>query len=101
MHAPTAAMQPATLGLRSGTVRLSTGPALHYVEQGDRTGEPVVFVHGWPDSWASYSRILPLLAPTYHAYAIDQRGFGDSERPPVGYTIDQYAAETSSPSWTP
>jgi non-heme chloroperoxidase len=66
---------------------------VHYAEQGDPDGEPIVFVHGWPDSWFSYSRILPLLPPAYRAYAIDQRGFGDSERPAAGYSIDQFAAD--------
>ena len=72
---------------------LATGPSLHYVEQGNLSGEPIVFVHGWPDSWFSYSRILPLLAPTDHAYAIDQRGFGHSDFPHPAPTIDDYAAD--------
>jgi len=37
--------------------------------------------------------VLPLLPTAYHAYAIDLRGFGDSERPADGYTIDQFAAD--------
>jgi pimeloyl-ACP methyl ester carboxylesterase len=93
MRAPISAVQPATHGLRSGAVRLATGPRLTYVEQGNLSCEPIVFVHGWPDSWFSYSRILPLLALTDHAYAIDQRGFGDSDFPHLAPTIDDYAAD--------
>jgi non-heme chloroperoxidase len=98
MRAPTSAILPAAHGLRSGVVRLATGPRLHYVEQGNLSGEPIVFVHGWPDSWFSYSRILPLLAPTDHAYVLDQRGFGDSDFPfsastHPAPTIDDYAAD--------
>ena len=37
--------------------------------------------------------MLPLLPTAYHAYAIDLRGFGDSERPADAYTIDQFAAD--------
>jgi non-heme chloroperoxidase len=59
--------------LRFATKRLGTGPRVHYAEQGDPNGEPILFLHGWPDSWFSYSRVLPLLTPAHHAYAIDQR----------------------------
>ena len=79
--------------LRFATKRLGTGPRVHYAEQGDPNGEPILFLHGWPDSWFSYSRVLPLLTPANHAYAIDQRGFGDSERPVAGYSVDQLAAD--------
>jgi pimeloyl-ACP methyl ester carboxylesterase len=79
--------------LRFATTRLQTGVLVHYAEQGDPAGEPIVFVHGWPDSWFSFSRILPLLPPAYRAFSIDQRGFGDSERPAAGYSIDQFAVD--------
>ena len=72
-------------------VRLSTGPELHYAVQG--TGAPVVFLHGWPDSWFTYSRVLPLLPPDLRAFTPDQRGFGDSERPAHGYAITEFAAD--------
>jgi pimeloyl-ACP methyl ester carboxylesterase len=38
--------------------------------------------------------VLPLLPTAYHAYAVDLRGFGDSERPADAYTID-----SSPPTW--
>ena len=79
--------------LRSATTRLASGPQVHYAEQGDPDGEAIVFVHGWPDSWFSFSRVLGLLPPRYHAYAFDQRGFGDSERPACCYGIDDLAAD--------
>src|SRR5262245_19971188 len=62
-------------------------------EPGDRNGEPIVFLHGWPDSWFSFSRVLPLLPPRLRSLAIDQRGFGDSDRPESGYTIPDLAAD--------
>jgi non-heme chloroperoxidase len=79
--------------IRFATARLATGVKMHYAEQGDPSGEAIVLVHGWPDSWFSYSRVLPLLTPALRAYAIDQRGFGDSGRPAAGYSIDQLAAD--------
>src|SRR4051812_11972131 len=38
----------------SKSATLSTGVHLEYVEQGDRDGTPVVFVHGVTDSWRSF-----------------------------------------------
>jgi pimeloyl-ACP methyl ester carboxylesterase len=87
---------PAAPHLRFATTRLATGPLIHYVEQGDPGGEALLFVHGWPDSWFSFSRVLGLLPTSFHAYALDLRGFGGSERPALGYTIDQLAIDLVS-----
>ena len=70
--------------MRFANLRLETGPSLHYAECGNREGKPVVFLHGWPDSRFTFSRVLPLLPETLRAVAIDQRGFGDSDRPESG-----------------
>jgi non-heme chloroperoxidase len=75
------------------TVRLATGPQIPYAEQGDADGEPVLLLHGWPDSWFTFSRVLPLLSPRLRVVVPDQRGFGESERPADGYTIDDFAAD--------
>ena len=79
--------------LRFGTVRLATGPRLHYAEQGDVDGEPIVLLHGWPDSWFSFSRVLPHLPPRFRILVPDQRGFGDSDKPDNGFGIDDFAAD--------
>ena len=79
--------------MRFATVRLATGPRLHYAEHGDPHGEAVVLLHGWPDSWFTFSRVLPLLPPHYRVLAIDQRGFGDSDRPESGYAIPDLASD--------
>jgi pimeloyl-ACP methyl ester carboxylesterase len=68
-------------------VTLSTGVRMEYVEQGDPGGVPVIFLHGVTDSWHSFELVLPLLPPSYHAFAISQRGHGDSSRPDTGYLI--------------
>ena len=81
------------MSLRFATTRLATGPRLHFAEQGDAHGQPILFLHGWPDSWFSFSRVLPLLPPGLHAFAVDQRGFGDSERPDDSYDISQFASD--------
>jgi pimeloyl-ACP methyl ester carboxylesterase len=78
---------------RFADIPIATGPRLHYAEYGDPDGEPVVFLHGWPDSWFSFSRVLPLLPRSVRAIAVDQRGFGDSDRPESGYSIPEFAAD--------
>lgn len=62
--------------------RLIPGPAgrIHVVEQG--TGPLVLLVHGFPESWYSWRRQLPILAAAgYRAAAIDVRGYGRSSKP--------------------
>ena len=83
-------------GVEFATTRLATGLQAHYAEQGDREGEAIVFLHAYVDSWFSYSRMLPLLSPSYHAFAPDQRGHGDSDKPQCCYTADDYAADVDA-----
>jgi non-heme chloroperoxidase len=66
-------------------VTLSTGVRMEYAEHGAADGVPVVFLHGVTDSWHSFERVLPLLPATIHAFAVSQRGHGDSSRPASGY----------------
>lgn len=78
---------------RVADVQLSTGVRINYAEQGGPGGHPVILLHGYTDSWFSYSRVLPLLSPACRAYALSQRGHGDSERPADGYTMPDAAAD--------
>jgi non-heme chloroperoxidase len=75
------------------TPRLATGVRLHYAQRGDPTGEAIVFLHGYSDSWFSFSRVLPLLSPEYHAFALTQRGQGDSDKPECCYSPNDFAAD--------
>ena len=72
-------------------VRLSNGITLHYAQQGPKTGPAVVMLHGYTDSWFSFSRVMPLLPPELRVIAPDQRGHGDSERPLEGYRTSDLA----------
>ncbi len=77
--------------LRFANARLATGVRLHYAEQGDPAGEPVILLHGYADSWFSFSPVLPLLPARYHVFALDQRGHGDSDRPDGAYGMHDLA----------
>ena len=59
------------------------GIQLHYVIGGK--GEPLVLLHGYPQSWYEWRYIMPALAKFYTVVAPDLRGFGDSSKPLTGY----------------
>jgi pimeloyl-ACP methyl ester carboxylesterase len=59
------------------------GIQLHYVIGGK--GEPVVLLHGWPETWYSWRYVMPDLAKNYTVIVPDLRGLGDSSKPPSGY----------------
>jgi pimeloyl-ACP methyl ester carboxylesterase len=55
------------------------GISLHSVVGG--AGPAVLFLHGWPQTWWEWRRVMPALIERYTVIAVDLRGFGDSERP--------------------
>jgi pimeloyl-ACP methyl ester carboxylesterase len=59
------------------------GIQMHYVIGGQ--GEPVVLLHGWPETWYAWRHVMPALAKNYTVIAPDLRGLGDSSKPPTGY----------------
>ena len=62
------------------------GCQLHLVEAGNPNGQPILFIHGFSQSWLSWSRQLNSdLARNYRLVAMDMRGHGKSERPRDGY----------------
>ena len=79
--------------VRSTRVRLSTGVTLEVAERGAPDGEPVLFLHGYTDSWFSFSTVLDRLPPTIRAIVPTQRGHGDSERPECCYRPADFAAD--------
>lgn len=75
------------------SVLLKTGVRLRYAYKGDPAGTPVIMLHGFTDSWFSFTPILPLLDKKYRVYILDQRGHGESDRPVGGYALQQFAAD--------
>jgi pimeloyl-ACP methyl ester carboxylesterase len=60
------------------------GFLMHYVIGGE--GDPIVLLHGWPETWYEWRHIIPeLIANNYTVIAPDMRGLGDSEKPQTGY----------------
>lgn len=57
--------------------------SLHYVSVG--SGDPIVLLHGWPQTWFMWRDVMPALAERFTVIAPDLRGLGDSSRPASGY----------------
>jgi non-heme chloroperoxidase len=81
--------------LMSALLKLSSGVTLHYVTRGPADGEPLVLLHGVGDSWHSWDLVFPLLPQNFRIYAVTLRGHGWSDKPPAGYTVDDFAADIS------
>ena len=52
-------------------------------------GPPVLLMHGWPQHWYLWRKVIPRLAPHARVIAPDFRGFGWSDVPSSGYEMDQ------------
>jgi pimeloyl-ACP methyl ester carboxylesterase len=66
------------------------GTDLHYVTAGD-AGSPILLVHGFPESWWAFRKLIPLLAAEHRVIAVDLPGFGDSGTEPGQYTSSAFA----------
>ncbi len=65
---------------------------LYYEDHG--SGQPVVLIHGYPLSGASWEKQMSvLLNARYRVITYDRRGFGKSSQPTEGYNYDTFAAD--------
>lgn len=64
------------------------GIRLHYVTAG--TGEPILFVHGFPEFWYAWKNQLEEFSRTHRAVALDMRGYNLSDKPAA---VTAYRAE--------
>ena len=71
--------------LRVGDVKI------HAVVCGD--GPPLVLLHGFPQTWWEWRKIMPKLAERHTVVALDLRGAGHSDSPPGGYDKASLAAD--------
>ena len=85
---------PAVVALGSGFVSDTAqvnGATLHYVRGG--TGPAVILLHGFPEDWYAYHRIMPLLAKQFTVVAVDLRGLGGSIPTEGGYDAANMAED--------
>jgi pimeloyl-ACP methyl ester carboxylesterase len=67
---------------------------VHFVTAG--SGEPLVLLHGWPETWWSWRKVIPEFAKHYRVIAPDLRGLGDSSRPAEGFDKKRVAADVAT-----
>lgn len=68
-------------------IRTATGLLIDTVEHGPRTGEAIVFLHGYGDSRVAHEPMIAGLPSSQRRIAFSHRGHGDSDKPMTGYRI--------------
>jgi non-heme chloroperoxidase len=76
------------------TIVLNSGRAINIVQVGE-AGRPVLFLHGYADSWRSFEPLFPLLSQHFRLFAPDQRGHGDSDQADR-YDIADFTADAAA-----
>jgi pimeloyl-ACP methyl ester carboxylesterase len=66
----------------------------HYVDEGNPNGAVILFLHGLPEGWYSWSKVLPLMDQNYRLIAIDMKGYGRSDRSNTDYNWHTVASQT-------
>ena len=94
----TAPTKAADLEIR--TIAGFDGLPLVVAETGNRSGPPILFIHGYSQSYLSWEKQLndPALAKEFHLIAFDLRGHGASAKPPrqEDYTIEAWAGDVAA-----
>jgi pimeloyl-ACP methyl ester carboxylesterase len=60
------------------------------------SGPPLLLVHGWPQTWYCFHKLIPGLAEHFRVVAVDLRGFGGSSAPARGYDMDTLADDLAA-----
>jgi pimeloyl-ACP methyl ester carboxylesterase len=77
-------------GFVCGSVNVN-GTTLYYVRGG--MGPALVLIHGFPEDWYEWHKIIPDLAKHFTVVAVDLRGVGGSTAAPAGYDAANMAED--------
>lgn len=69
------------------------GGRLHLVEAGEVSAPTLLLLHGWPEFWGGYRRLIPQLAPRFRLIVPDLRGFGASAGAGPAASVDRHVAD--------
>ncbi|MEK7855765.1 MAG: alpha/beta hydrolase, partial [Acidobacteriota bacterium] len=67
------------------------GAKINYVEAGDPAKPKVILLHGLCGTILNWATNTGAIAQNYHVIALDQIGFGKSDKPMLKYRIGTYA----------
>ena len=84
--------KPAVVTVPGGRILHLPGGDMQVLERGPRDGPPIVLIHCYTCSIAWWQRMIPLLDRGHRVIAVDLRGFGGSEKPGSGYSMEDQAA---------
>lgn len=77
---------PELPGVEHRYVRTPDGVGIHVAEAGPSDGSPIMLIHGFPQHWWEWHRLIaPLATDGYRVLVPDLRGAGWSDAPPSGY----------------
>lgn len=68
-------------GENFGQIRMQTTGAAINLVHGGQGRQPLLLLHGYPQTHVMWHRVIPLLEPHFHLICPDLRGYGDSEKP--------------------
>jgi pimeloyl-ACP methyl ester carboxylesterase len=71
----------------------ANGIWIHVAEAGSADAPAVLLLHGWPQHWYMWRRVMAGLCDEFRLIAPDLRGFGWSETPGHGYDGETLAAD--------
>ena len=75
---------------KSKTCKIN-GTKWHWIEAG--SGEPVILLHGIPESWKCWKHQIPTLSKQFKVYAFDLKGYGKSDKSEGNYSMNNVAKE--------
>jgi len=87
---------PETFGFKSRYVQVARGVNLHVVDRPgtDPALPPAVFVHAMEDTWHGFEKLYGELGTSRRVIALDQRGHGDSDKPPdAPYSVQMFTED--------
>jgi pimeloyl-ACP methyl ester carboxylesterase len=74
----------------------TTSSFRHHVEDLGTGAPALVFLHYWGGSSRTWRHVTNALAPAFRTVAIDQRGWGQSDKPDAGYTLGRLADDAQA-----
>lgn len=96
MGAATTSASYAQEAIGEKSIRVSTGVTLNYVESGKQGKTPIIFLHGYTDSWRSFESVIPKFSKDFYVAALTHRGHGTSSKPIEGYEIMDFASDVAA-----
>lgn len=84
------------MSLIEKNIQLPYGVQLPYIEQGDPSKVPIVFLHGYTGSLREFEPVFGHIPGSVHAIAVTQRGHGNASHPASGYRLHNFSTDVSA-----